>query len=162
MRRRLGLLVLASCVAAACGSSTNVDAERQALLALDREWSQQNREMDRFLLKFAPEGSLHLPGLPVATGQTAIRNATNQFAESPGFSMRWSPSKADASGDLGYTVGTYQISRNNPTGQAVKENGKYVTAWKKDSGGTWKVAEFIFNADAAPPAPAAVPPSPKK
>jgi len=72
------------------------------------------------------------------------------FATPAGFSMRWSPVKADVggSGDLGYTAGTYRIMRNDAEGRAVAENGKYVTVWKKDSGGNWKVVEFTFNPDA--------------
>ncbi len=36
----------------------------------------------------------------------------------------------------------------------VTEKGKYVTAWKKQADGAWKVTEDIFNADEAPKAPA--------
>jgi quercetin dioxygenase-like cupin family protein len=35
------------------------------------------------------------------------------------------------------------------------DKGKYVTVWKKQPSGEWKVAEDIFNSDAAPQAPAA-------
>lgn len=168
MRRRLGLLVMAACLAAACGSSGNVEKERQNLLSIDREWSQQGRDMERFLARWAPEGSLYLPGLPIATGQTNIRNATNQFAAAPGFSMRWAPTKSDVSsaGDLGYTSGAYQITRNDSSGKTARENGKYVTAWKKDPAGQWRVVEFIFNPDAVrpppPPPPAEPAAAPKK
>jgi hypothetical protein len=37
----------------------------------------------------------------------------------------------------------------------VAEKGKYVTAWKKQADGKWKVTDDIFNADAPPPIPAA-------
>jgi ketosteroid isomerase-like protein len=152
MGGRLGLLVVVSCLAVACGSAGNVDSERQKLIALDREWSQQVKDMEKFLGKYAPEGSLSLPGMPIATGHGAIRNAANVFAAAPNFSIRWSPLKADvgASGDLGYTAGTYRITRADPAGKPVTEIGKYVEVWKKDPGGNWKVDEFIFNPDAAP------------
>ena len=38
----------------------------------------------------------------------------------------------------------------------MTEKGKYVTVWKKQPGGEWKVIEDIFNADAVPPPPAPV------
>ena len=144
-------LVALSFVTGACGSSGNVDRERQALLTLDREWSQQNKDMDKFMSKWAPEASLHLPGMPIATGQDRIRKAVDSFV-SPGFSMSWSPAKADAaeSGDIGYTSGTYRVTRNDAAGNPATETGKYVEVWKKDSGGNWKVVEFIFNGDAPP------------
>jgi ketosteroid isomerase-like protein len=152
MWRRLGWGVALACLAAGCGSSGNVESERQALIALDREWSSQAKDIDKFLAKYAPEGSLLLPGMPNATGRDPIRNAANIFAAVPGFSIRWSPAKADvgSSGDMGYTAGTYRITRNDPAGRPSTETGKYVEVWKKDSGGDWKVVQFIFNADAAP------------
>ena len=54
-----------------------------------------------------------------------------------------------AAGDIGYTTGTYQSTMGG-----VSEKGKYVTAWKKQADGAWKVTEDIFNADEAPKAPA--------
>jgi ketosteroid isomerase-like protein len=151
-RSLLSLLGVMSCLTAACGSSGNVDNERQALITLDREWSQQVKDLDKFMARWAPEGSLNLPGQPIATGLGPIRSAANVYGGTPGFSIRWSPAKADVgtSGDLGYTAGTYRITRNDPAGTPVTETGKYVEVWKKDPGGAWKVVEFIFNPDAPP------------
>jgi mannose-6-phosphate isomerase-like protein (cupin superfamily) len=61
----------------------------------------------------------------------------------PGFSLQWTATKAEisGSGDVGYTAGTYQIG---------PEKGKYITVWKKQADGSWKVTEDIFNGDAAP------------
>ena len=95
----------------------------------------QVKDIEKFLGKYAPQGSLSLPGMPAATGQINIRNAATAFAAaSPEFSIQWSPTKAGvgASGDIGYTAGTYQIAKNDETGKPVKENGKYVQVWKKD------------------------------
>ena len=151
MRGHVGLLVVVSCLASGCGSS-NVDDERQALITLDREWSQQVKDLDKFMSKWAPEGSLNLVGVAIATGLGPIRNAAEAFGGVPGFSIRWSPAKADvaSSGDLGYTAGTYRLTRNDSAGTPVTETGKYVEVWKKDPRGTWKVVEFILNPDPAP------------
>jgi ketosteroid isomerase-like protein len=152
MRLRFGVVTAVACLAAACGSSGNVDNERQTLITLDREWSQQVKDLDKFMAKWAPEGSLNLPGMPAATGLGPIRNAANTFGSVPGFSIRWSPAKADvgSSGDLGYTAGSYRLTRNDPKGTPSTENGKYVEVWKKDPSGNWKVVEFTLNADAPP------------
>ena len=149
MSRRVWLLAAGISLGAACGgSSTNIDRERQALMARDREWSQGSRDMEKFLSFYVPEGSLYLPGMPAATGRENIRRAANLFAV-PGFSIRWSPTKADVSagGDLGYVTGAYQIAKPDAAGKVTTENGKYVDVWKK-VGNEWRVVEFIFNADA--------------
>ena len=146
----LGLsLAWVSC-AAACAPSVNVEQERSALLALDGEWSQTTKDMNKFVSYYAPDASIHPQGMPSATGSKAIMDAYMKVSSTPGFSLRWTPVRANvsAAGDVGYTVGTYEMSMNGAT-----EKGKYVGVWKKQADGAWKVAEDIFNADAAGPPP---------
>jgi ketosteroid isomerase-like protein len=153
MRRSVWILGLAlawvSC-AAACAPSVNVEQERNALLTLDREWSQTTKDMNKFVSYYAPDATAHPQGMPSATGSAAIMDAFMKMSSAPGFSLQWTPVRADvsAAGDVGYTVGTYEASMNGGT-----EKGKYVAVWKKQSDGTWKVKEDIFNADAAGPPP---------
>lgn len=148
MRRWVGVLVVAG-LAAGCGSTVNVAQEKETLMRLDREWSASVRDADRFLSYFAPDASIYVTGMPVVTGTAAIRQMYTEMSSGPGFALSFEPSKAEvaASGDIGYTTGTY-----NSAMAGVKETGKYVTAWKKQADGQWKVTEDIFNADAAPAA----------
>jgi ketosteroid isomerase-like protein len=68
---------------------------------------------------------------------------------SPRFAVSWQPTKAEASrgGDIGYTLGTYELTLNNPQGTPVTDRGKYLTVWKKQADGSWKVAVDTFNSD---------------
>ncbi|MBI1722581.1 MAG: DUF4440 domain-containing protein, partial [Gemmatimonadetes bacterium] len=68
----------------------------------------------------------------------------------PGFAGGWQPTTVVAarSGDLAYSIGTYELSWNDPTGKRVTDRGKYATIWRKQADGTWKVALDMFNADA--------------
>jgi ketosteroid isomerase-like protein len=152
MRRCAWLFVLLAPLSAACGSSINVDQERNALLERDREWSQSTKDTEKFVSFFAPDGSVYPPGMPITTGTAAIRDMFAKMSSAPGFSLTWTPAKADvsANGDLGYTAGTYDMTMGS-----AAEKGKYVTVWKKQSDGQWKVTDDIFNADAAPRGPAA-------
>jgi ketosteroid isomerase-like protein/quercetin dioxygenase-like cupin family protein len=152
MYRYLCVVAVVATVAAGCSQSVNVEQERSALLALDREWSQTTKDTDKFLSYFAPDASAYPQGMPVATGTAAIREAFTQMSAMPGFSISWTPTKADvsAAGDLGYTAGTYDM-----TMAGASEKGKYITTWKKQPDGAWKVVEDIFNADTPPhPSPA--------
>jgi ketosteroid isomerase-like protein len=161
MRRRMWLFIAWACLAAACGSSVNVNEELQKLLARDREWSQTaagmtSTSMDTFLSYYAPDASVYPPGMSIATGSAAIRSALTPLVQLPGFALQWSPTKANmsASGDLGYTSGTYALTTNDAAGKPAVERGKYLEVWKKQIDGTWKVIEDIFNADTMPPASA--------
>lgn len=156
MRRYIWLLIAVAGLGAGCGTATNVDQQRSALLALDGEWSQTTTDLNKFLSYYAADASVYPQGMPIATGSDAIRDAFTKMSSMPGFALQWTATKADvsASGDLGYTTGAYQMTTKDAAGTPTTEKGKYVTVWKKQSGGQWKVTDDIFNADAPPPPPA--------
>ena len=58
--------------------------------------------------------------------------------------LSWVPEKADISesGDLGYTYGNWNYSGVNEKGSPVQNNVNYVTIWKKQKEGEWKVAMY--------------------
>jgi ketosteroid isomerase-like protein len=146
----VGLVLAWLSCATACAKSVNVEQEQNALLARDREWSQTTKDMNKFVSFFASDASFHPPGMPTASGSAAIMETFMKITATPGFSVNWTPSKAYVStaGDVGYTVGTYEATMSGGA-----EKGKYVTVWKRQTDGTWKVAEDIFNADTAGPPP---------
>lgn len=129
-----------------CARTANVAQEQDALMAKDREWSGVAKDVDKFVSYFATDATIHAPGMPSVTGTDAIRKTYGEMAGAPGFALSFAPTKAvvAASGDVGYTAGTYEMSMAGGT-----EKGKYVTAWKKENG-EWKVVEDIFNSDSAP------------
>jgi len=152
MRRFVWMIVGLAALAAgaACNKSVNVEQERAALLAVDREWSQTAKDLDKYFGYFAADAAIYAPGMPVLTGIDAIRKTFTEMSKTPGFAISWTAAKADvaASGDLGHTAGSYEMTMGGAT-----EKGKYFTAWKKQADGAWKVTDDIFNADAAPKAP---------
>jgi ketosteroid isomerase-like protein len=142
---RLAFLV-AVVALAGCARTADVTQEQDALLAKDREWSGTVKDVDKFVSYFATDATIYAPGMPAITGPDAIRKTFGEMAGAPGFALSFAPTKATvaASGDIGYTAGTYEMSTAGGT-----EKGKYVTTWKKENG-EWKVVEDIFNADSAP------------
>ena len=142
---RVGLLLTIAGLALAC-ATTNED-ERFNLLARDREFSNNVKDIDRVLAFYVADASLYLPGMPVATGIANIRSAAQKFASVPGFSIEWEPLRAglSASADLGFTAGTYRMTTAAPNSPSAI-TGEYVEVWKKSSG-DWKVAEHFFRPD---------------
>jgi ketosteroid isomerase-like protein/quercetin dioxygenase-like cupin family protein len=149
MRRSIVLLLMIGFLTG-CGSTVNVEQERATLMRLDREWAASVKDMDKFMLYYAADASIYPPGMPMATGSAAIREVLTKMSSTPGFSLQFAPAKAEvgASGDVGYTTGTYQASMHGMT-----EKGKYVEIWKKQTDGQWKVTEDIFNPDGSGAAP---------
>jgi ketosteroid isomerase-like protein len=64
----------------------------------------------------------------------------------------WTPVGADvsASGDLGYTYGTYEFRSIDKDGKPSVEYGKYTSIWKLQKDGSWKVVLDMGNASPAP------------
>ncbi len=57
--------------------------------------------------------------------------------------------KADEALFMGYTIGTYELTVEQD-GASMVTVGKYVTLWKKQADGSWKVVVDCFNADGPP------------
>ena len=147
MKRHLFVLTGVLLASSGCARSVNVEQERTSLMAADRSWSESVKDLDKFASFVASDATFYPPGMPVVKGQAAVREAFKQMSSAPGFDLQWSASKAEvgAGGDVGYTTGTYQAAQ-----AGASEQGKYVTVWKKQPDGQWKVVEDIFNADTAP------------
>src|SRR4026207_2229556 len=92
-----------------CGSRVNVQQERDILMRLDREWSSSVKDMDKFMSYYASDALVYPPGMPLVIGSGPIREVLTKMSSAPGFSLEFGPTKADvsASGELGYTTGTY-------------------------------------------------------
>lgn len=98
------------------------------------------RGLDGFLaylaegvLKFGEKGKL-------LTTKEQAREQLKRSFDTPGFQLRWKPLGAEvaASGDLGYTWGEYEAA---PAGR----RGHYLTVWKRQKDGTWKVVADVGN-----------------
>jgi ketosteroid isomerase-like protein len=150
----LGALLLAGCGPSA--PEIDLEAERTAVLEADRTWSQTPPDLDAFVAHFTPEGASLAGNAPAARGIEAIRAANQEMFEGPGFALSWVPSSAEvsASGDLAYTIGSYQLTSNDPAGKPWTRPGKYLTVWKKQPEGGWKVAADAPSDDEPPPPPA--------
>ena len=164
MHKYVWILCVVGMLAPACARTVNVDQQKAALMEADKAWAQTTTDAEKLMTYFAPDAALSPQGMPVAQGTDAIRQAITGMMAMPGFALTWEAAKADvgASGDLGYTAGAYTLTVNDATGTPMTEKGKYVTVWKKQADGTWKVEQDIFNADAPPPPPPPPAPATKK
>jgi len=159
MHKYVWILCAVGLLAPACARTVNVEQQKTALMDADKAWSQTTTDVEKVMSYFAADASMSPQGMPIAEGHDAIKKAITGMMAMPGFTLTWEATKADvgASGDLGYTVGAYMLTVNDAAGTPVTEKGKYVTVWKKQPDGQWKVVQDIFNADAPPPPP---PPAP--
>ncbi|HLI96741.1 MAG TPA: DUF4440 domain-containing protein [Candidatus Baltobacteraceae bacterium] len=95
-------------------------------------------------------GAVLAPGAPRATGHAAIRKLFAGLFALPDLRLMWHASTAYVaqSREIGYTTGAYHMSYR-VKGKTLADRGKYVTVWKHESDGSWKVLLDIFNSDLA-------------
>jgi ketosteroid isomerase-like protein len=134
----------------------DTESARAALRSVDAQWAQTPPDVERFVSFFAEDGTFLPPNAPAAKGKEAIRAFVSELVTRPGFAVNWQATEAGVSGagDLGYTLGRYELRLNDPDGKPLTDRGKYVTVWKKQVEGAWKVVADIFNSDLPPAAPA--------
>jgi ketosteroid isomerase-like protein len=103
---------------------------------------------DAFITHFAEDGVEVVDG----GGFDTIDAMRKQPPWPEGTSLTWMPIKADmaASGDLGYTYGTYVYTAKNKEGKLVANYGKYTSIWKKQKDGQWKVVVDMGNSSPDP------------
>lgn len=93
-----------------------------------------------FRTYIAPDGFF----LGVGPGARGIAVVNRQYASyKPGATLVWKPLVVDvaASGELGYTTGTYEQRTPGDNGAPpVVVTGRYITIWKKQPDGSWKFA----------------------
>jgi len=132
--------------------------DEKAILAMEAEWSKSAASgIDAFVSYYAEDASVFPPNMPVATGHAAIKSGLGPLMATPGFSLSFQSNKVEVarSGDIAYSSGTYSLSMNDPKGNPMTDKGKFVTAFRKNAEGKWKVAADIFNTDMPLPAPPA-------
>lgn len=146
MRRVLSFAVVAL-LAASCAQTVDVEKEKTALMAVDADWSKTTGDADKFVSFLAPDATMALTGAP-GMKPADVKTAFAAMTKAPGYSLTWTATRADvaASGDLGYTIGTYTMKVPNADGVLVTDKGKFQTTWKKING-AWKVIEDTATSD---------------
>ncbi|WP_263358304.1 YybH family protein [Acidicapsa ligni] len=84
-------------------------------------------------------------GVSLGNGQAAVhgRDAiAKQATWSPkDYQLVWTPTDAEmsATGDMGYTWGHYEGRSHDADGNSKVTSGRYLTIWRKQPDGSWKV-----------------------
>jgi ketosteroid isomerase-like protein len=127
--------------------TSDVRAETE-LLAADRAFARDtaDRGIDGWVDAFTDDGIMLPTGESIAKGKAAIRGEMATLLADPTNHLEWDPDHASvsASGDLGYTVGHTTVAKVGPSGgEVIVGKLKYLTVWKRQADGHWKVAATV-------------------
>jgi len=94
------------------------------------------------------EAIVMLPNVPAMTGAAAISEGLKQFlAEASVKEMAFADNQVIPAGDLAIETGSGQWTLQPPKGAATTDKFKYVTVWKRQADGSWKILRDINNSD---------------
>jgi len=146
---------------AANASTSNHDADVQAIKDTERQWNQDFAAKDAAKLAghYTDDAVLMIPGMDAMVGKDAIQKDVQEMVKDPALSISFQSSKVDvaSSGDLAYTRGTYTMTMTDPkTKKPVTDHGSYVTDYRKQPDGSWKAVADIVTSEVPmePPASA--------
>ena len=100
---------------------------------------------------FAEDGVALGNGAQPLIGRVAIAKSANWSPKV--YQLTWTPTDAvmGPSSDMGYTWGHFEGHSKDANGNAVTTTGRYMTIWRKQADGNWKV---VLDAGANEPAAA--------
>lgn len=123
--------------------------DETAIRAASAAWSRaaQSKDLEKSLTFFADTAILLSPKSPAVEGKENIRKVWQQMLALPGPGLNFSAARVEVarSGDLAWEQGTYQFTTQDENAKTTSERGTYVTVWKKQSDGAWRVVGDIRN-----------------
>jgi len=150
---RTGIWVLAVILLAAVGCAPKADNPKDvaAIKEMSTAWGQAVTKGDVAALagQFADDAVRLFPNAPVIAGKAAIAETIQATSD------RYRQEETDVAedvhvvGDLGYAVGTYvyRATAKVPGEAVIEDKGKYVSIFRRQSDGSWKIIIDIPNSD---------------
>jgi ketosteroid isomerase-like protein len=122
-------------------TAPDLEKEKETLLETDRLFSKASEDKGfggAFALFTADEARIFQNKLMPIVGKEAI---VKFMTENVKGTVTWEPYfvEMSASADLAYTLGKSESTTTSPSGKKTVSHGYYVTIWKKQKDGSWKL-----------------------
>ena len=151
MKKTLYVMLVAVMIIAACQSKTKTASnDADAIRNIEDQWvaAIKAKDIDKIVSFCSTDIVIMDANVPISGGHQAVRQSYSSPADDTTSVSHLETVDAivvSASGDLAYTRGTAQQSRNTPNG-IINESIKWVSIYKKING-EWKVIVNIWNSD---------------
>jgi ketosteroid isomerase-like protein len=158
--KRTRLMVALSVLLQACGTGAGTPSQEELLETWKAELMEADRAFSEAISQnglslwasfFTEDGAVIQEGAGEIRGTEAIQAAMDAAASAI-TSFSWTPERAEVSigGDLGYTVGSWRTTAVDPDGVEMLRTGLYVSIWRRQEDGSWKVEMDLGNPDSEP------------
>src|SRR5205823_2159477 len=121
----------------------DLNAAAAQIVKADTEFAKSvaERNRERFLSFIADVTTFSGGTANELRGKDAVWNAWADFFAPGGPTLTWAPSKGEVigAGEIGYTTGQAVLRAPGPDGKITERHTQYITVWKKQGDGSWKV-----------------------
>jgi ketosteroid isomerase-like protein len=151
MKKFVGCVVLLSVLSGLAFSQDKHERERARLLEIDAAFSKLSVEKCA-AAAFAAYLAEDAVFLPINENPISGKQAIVNYFSQGDYTLEWKPLRAEIakSGEMGYTYGTSEFRSKDKDGNAQVRYYKYVSVWKRQKNGEWKLALDIGNQNPAP------------
>ena len=144
-------LALSGCDKAGAGKA-DPESIKQAIKADEAKWNKEFKAKDTEALAghYANDAYLVVGG-EAAEGSTAIRQVFATASTDPAFAVTFASDKIDvaSAGDVAYSRGKLTETYTDKSGKVMTGKGTYLTVYKKQDDGSWKVVDDVVAIDPA-------------
>jgi len=149
---RRGLL----CLFVLCAGALFAATPEEAIMHADREFNQKFNaadtaaRADAWMSYFADNSAV--PTTPPLAGKPALSEHYQKVFSNPDLSLSWEPIRGEVfpGGEMGYTTGKYVARFKDKDGNKMEQTGRYITVWKKQTDGSWKIVTDTGSDDGPP------------
>ncbi len=149
-------LALVSVLLASCQPQTDVAAVRKTIEEASAASAQamMTGDVEKSVANYADDAISMPPNNEPLKGKEAIKAWTVEMSKMAKMTaVNFGTVEVDASGNIAYEVGTYDMTMEMPGMGEMRDKGKYMSIWKKQSDGSWKVHADIWNTNTPMPMP---------
>ncbi len=105
-----------------------------------------------YVANYADDAVVMSPGEPAHRGRGAIGAAgVKQMQSAKVSDEKATTVSVDVAGDYAIETGTFEVTVTPKGGKQTHGTGKYLTVWKKQADGSWKIYRDINNSDGPVP-----------
>lgn len=133
------------------------DNSNEFAQAVDETWREYSAlvnagDADTWIRLWDDDGVQMPPGAPANVGKTAILQGIRGAFEAYDYrDFVINNREVEVFGDFGFASGTYStLLFPKAEGEPIFIDGKYLTIFKKQADGTWKIYRDAFNSNVAP------------
>ncbi len=132
-------------------SAVSFSADRNPQVLIDAEHAFAKATAERGIdgwMEFMAPNAVELSAEPLV-GLAQIRAGMGKQLSTPGFKLTWEPTKAEflGDGDIGFVVGRYEVHFIGADGKTQVTKGTYLTTWRLQKDGSWKVISDVGSPD---------------